>query len=71
MNVLSYCQEFDIFLLSIVSGLPKGPDTQAISIVERQRRCHAKLHDLVHAIIKSNIEGCIILLHIFGKEVIS
>ena len=43
-----------------------------LSVVRRQRRCHAKFHDLVHEIIKEgNIEWCIISLHIFGKEVIS
>ena len=54
MNGLAYCQEFDNILLSVV---------------ERQRRGHAKFHDLVHELIKGNIERCIISLHIFGKVI--
>ena len=42
-----------------------------LSVVERQRICHANFRDLVHKIIKGNIEWCIISLHIFGKEEIS
>jgi len=30
-----------------------------LSVVQCQRRCHAKFHDLVHEIIKGNIEWCI------------
>ena len=41
VNGLTYCQEFTIFLLSVV---------------ERPKKCHAKFHDLVHEIIKGNIE---------------
>ena len=42
-----------------------------LSVVERQRICHAKFRDLVHKIIKGNIEWYIISLHIFEKEEIS
>ena len=35
-----------------------------LSVVERQRRCHEKFHDLVHEIIKGNIELFIISLDI-------
>ena len=34
-----------------------------LSVVQQQRRCPAKFHDLVHEIIKGNIEWCIISLY--------
>ena len=55
----------------MVSLIAKSLTIFLPSVVERQRRCHAKFHDLAHEIIKGNIDGCIISLNIFGKEAIS
>ena len=42
VNGLAYCQEFD--------------NGSLLSVAERQRICYATFHDLVHEIIKGNIE---------------
>ena len=42
VNGLAYCQEFD--------------NSSLLSVAKRQRICYAKFHDLVHEIIKGNIE---------------
>ena len=52
----------------IVWLIAKGLTIFLLSVVERQRRCHPRFHDLMHMIIKGNIEWCIISLHIFLKS---